>query len=250
MGVSAVLAAMLGLLLGAFVNVLVVRIPREGRFGGWPRCTRCGRPLAFWQVVPLIGWLAQGGRARCCGKSLHWVFPAVELALAVALGVFGWRYGFSVTFWYLAFVAVVLVLTAAIDWLHRFIYTLFILVPALVAILASWVLPTYGPLNAIIGALAGGIAFVLLFLLGRVMFPSASVPFGLGDVYLAIFIGAAVGITNLMAALFVGMLLAGVYSAAILLGRRGGAAGPQYISYGSFLCVGVLIYLVAGLAGF
>ena len=62
----------------------------------------------------------------------------------------------------------------------------------------------------------------------------------------AIFIGAAVGIVNLMPAIFIGMLLAGLFSAALLLMRRAGWPGvPEYISYGTFLCIGALDYLLA-----
>ena len=83
------------------------------------------------------------------------------------------------------------------------------------------------------------------FALARLLFPAASSPFGLGDVYLAIFIGAAVGLTNLMPALLYGMLLAGAFSAALLVMRLAGRRNiPQYISYGTFLCMGALGFLL------
>jgi leader peptidase (prepilin peptidase)/N-methyltransferase len=72
------------------------------------------------------------------------------------------------------------------------------------------------------------------------------VPFGLGDVYLAIFIGAAVGLLNLAPALFYGMLLAGVVSAGILIARRAGRPTPTYIAYGSYLCLGTLLFITLG----
>src|SRR5262245_10863257 len=107
-----------GLFLGALLNVVIVRLPRERGLGGQPRCTRCGRPLAWWQLLPVVGWLAQGGRGRCCGRRLHWLFPLVELLAAVALVRFYFFYGtqgvYSV-FFYLAFVAAVLLVTGAID---------------------------------------------------------------------------------------------------------------------------------------
>ena len=49
-----ILGALIGLFVGSLVNVVVVRLPREQQFGGWPRCTRCGHALAWWQVLPLI----------------------------------------------------------------------------------------------------------------------------------------------------------------------------------------------------
>lgn len=233
-----------GLLLGSLLNLLIIRIPRERGLGGWPRCTRTGAPLAWWQLLPVVGWLAQRGRAAD-GRRLHWIFPVVELLCALALLRLHQLYGFGLPFWHLAFVTAVLLVTGAIDWLHRYIYTFLILGAALVALIS-------GPLagmswaSALIGALIGGFAFMLLYVLARALFPAKSAPFGLGDVYLAIFIGAVVGAPHFMPAIFYGMLMAGVVSAGIIVARRLGRATPEYISYGSYLCLGVLLFITLG----
>lgn len=234
-----------GLLAGSLLNLVVIRLPREGAFGGWPSCTRCATRLAVWQILPLAGWLAQGGRGRCCGRRLHPLFPLVELGYASIVTVCYLRYGLTVSFWYLAFVAAVLVVTGAIDWLHRYIYTVFILGPAGIVLIAALFIPQHSLLNALLGALIAGILFIAMFALARLLFPGKAAPFGLGDVYLGIFIGAAVGLTNLMPALFYGVLLAGIFSLALIVLRRTGRTGaPEYISYGSFLCLGALGYIV------
>jgi leader peptidase (prepilin peptidase) / N-methyltransferase len=234
-----------GLLLGALLNIVVVRLPRERNMTGWPRCTRCGRPLAAWQLLPVFGWLIQAGRGRCCGRALNWVFPLNELIAGTVLALLYARYGFSASFVYLAFVMVILILTGAIDWLHRSIYTFVILGAALIVLPAASVIPHHSFLNALLGALVAGFVFAIFFALARLLFPRAASPFGLGDVYLGIFIGAAVGLLDLLPALFYGMLLAGVFSAGLLVLRRAGRPNvPQYISYGTFLCLGTLIYVV------
>jgi leader peptidase (prepilin peptidase)/N-methyltransferase len=233
-----------GLLLGTLLNIVVVRLPRERAMAGWPRCTRCGRPLAWWQMLPVVGWLAQGGRGRCCGRALNWIFPLNELIAGIALANFYARYGLSASFFYLLFITAVLILTGAIDWLHRSIYTFVILGAALVVLPAATVIPHHNFLNALLGALVAGLVFALFYALARLLFPQASSPFGLGDVYLGIFIGAAVGLLDLMPSLFYGMLLAGIFSAVLLVLRKAGRPNvPQYISYGTFLCLGVLMYL-------
>jgi len=240
-----------GLFLGTLLNIIVIRLPRERSLGGWPHCTRCGRPLAWWQVLPVVGWLAQAGRARCCSRSLNVLFPLIELITGVALAIFQRRYGLSVPFWYLSFVAAVLIVTGAIDWLHRSIYTFVILGAALIVLLATTVAPIHSFRNALVGALVAGFVFMIFFVLARVLFPGKSSPFGLGDVYLGIFIGAAVGLTNLLPSLFYGMVMAGVFSAVLIVAKRAGRPNvPEYISYGTFLCLGTLGHLVLwGLGG-
>jgi leader peptidase (prepilin peptidase)/N-methyltransferase len=240
-----VVVFVVGLFLGTLLNVVIIRLPREREMGGRLRCTRCGRPLAWWQALPLIGWLAQGGRGRCCGRPLNWLFPLIELLTGTVLALFYMRYRLAVPFFYLAFVAAVLIVTGAIDWLHRSIYTFLILGAALIVLLASLIVPEHSFLNALLGALIAGFVFVILFVLARALFPARSSPFGLGDVYLGIFIGAAIGLTNLMPALFYGILLAGIFSAVLIVARRSGRPNvPEYISYGTFLCLGTLGYLL------
>jgi leader peptidase (prepilin peptidase) / N-methyltransferase len=242
--ITSALILLAGLGLGSLLNIMVVRVPREQRLLGWPRCTRTGEPLAWWQLLPVLGWLLQRGRARD-GRSIPWIYPLVELLCGLLLLRLYQLYGVGAVFFYLAFVGAVLLVTGAIDWLHRYIYTFIILGATLIALIV-------GPLvgmdwrNVLLGALAAGFIFMIFFLLARMLFPSAGVPFGLGDVYLAIFIGAVVGLFNLGTALFYGMAMAGAVSAGILVARAVGRATPTYIAYGSFLCLGVLLFIALG----
>src|SRR5690349_1075446 len=117
MNPTAIVVFVAGLLLGGLLNIVIIRLPREEQMAGWPRCTRCGRPLAWWQVLPLLGWLAQGGRGRCCERRLSWLFPLIELLTAGSLLAFYLREGIGSAFFYLTFVTAALLVTGAIDWL-------------------------------------------------------------------------------------------------------------------------------------
>lgn len=139
--------------------------------------------------------------------------------------------------------ALVLIHTGAVDWRVRLIDTLVLVVMTVIALAASPV--GVGWRQAFQGALAGGISFLVIFLIARVLFPAHAAPFGMGDVYLAVLIGALVGLNRLPLALFYGMFLAGLASLGIILARAAGRNTPIYISYGSYLCLGTLIYLLA-----
>jgi leader peptidase (prepilin peptidase)/N-methyltransferase len=237
------LVFVIGLLLGTLLNVLIIRLPRERRLLGWPRCTRTGEPLAWWQLLPVVGWLLQRGQASN-GRRLHWVYPLIELLTASMLALLFARYGFSATFVYLLFVCAVLIVTGTIDFLYRFIYTFFILGAAVVALIASVAVPFVTLRASALGALAAGIAFLVFFLLAQLLFPGKAAPFGLGDVYLGIFIGAALGLRQLLPALLYGMLIAGAVALLIIVVRLFRVRTPEYIAYGTYLCLGVLLYLV------
>lgn len=237
------LVFIIGLFLGTLLNVLIIRLPRERRLLGWPRCTRTGEPLAWWQLLPVVGWLLQRGQASN-GRRLHWVYPLIELLTASMLALLFVRYGFSATFVYLLFVCAILIVTGTIDFLYRFIYTFFILGAAVVALIASVAVPFVTLRASALGALAAGIAFIVFFLLAQLLFPGKAAPFGLGDVYLGIFIGAALGLRQLLPALLYGMLIAGAVALLIIVVRLLRVRTPEYIAYGTYLCLGVLLYLV------
>lgn len=146
-----------GLLLGALLNIMIVRLPRSKGLWGWPRCTRTGERLALWQLIPLLGWLLQGGRARD-GRPIAWIYPLVELLSALLLLRLYQLYALSAEFFYLAFVCAILLLTGAIDWLHRYIYTFLVLGASLIALMVG---PMLGMdwRNLLLGALFGGVSF-------------------------------------------------------------------------------------------
>lgn len=82
------LGAFYGLLLGSgfasFILVVSERVPAGESINGRSHCV-CGRQLKVRENVPIAGWLAVGGRARCCGAKL----PARYLAWEIVSGVFG-----------------------------------------------------------------------------------------------------------------------------------------------------------------
>ncbi|ABY35158.1 MAG TPA: prepilin peptidase [Chloroflexus aurantiacus] len=238
------IVVVIGLVLGSLLNVMIIRLPRERRLIGWPRCIRTGQPLRWWQLLPVIGWLLQRGRAAD-GRPLPVIYPLVEIGSALWL----WRlyelYGFGPLFAYLAFVGAVLIVTGVVDWLYRWIYTFVILGGAIIAFIWGSLVGA-GWRELLLGGLIGGVGFFFLYLLALILFPAKSAPFGLGDVYLAIFIGAALGLRHLGPALIYGVFMAGLVAAGILIARRFGRQTPEYLPYGAYLCLGVLIYVALG----
>lgn len=230
-----------GLLLGWLCNLVIIRLSREQGFGGWPpRCTRCAAQLSLWQILPIFGWLLQAGRGRCCGKRIHWIYPLVELLSLIAITRLLTGEGLSLTFFYLSFVTAILLITGAIDWLYRVIYTFPMLGSCVLVLLLSFALPQHSIANALLGLLVAGFVFLLFYVLARFLFPAHGAPFGLGDVYLGMFLGAVFGLTRMMPVIFYGMLLAGFFSIFIIILRALGHSKHVYISYGTFLCLGAL----------
>ena len=77
-------AAVVGACVGSFLTVCVARWP-DGRSVVSPasRCPRCEARLAWWDIVPVLGYLLVRGRCRRCGARLSAMYPVVEIAVAL-----------------------------------------------------------------------------------------------------------------------------------------------------------------------
>lgn len=114
----AALSFVMGLLFGSFLNVAIYRIPLGLSVGDPVRsfCFRCGSQIAWFDNIPVVSYLALGGRDRVCGARYSARYALVELLTGgLFLGLFlMWNTaapgGLSLaSLWYMAFVAVLIV---------------------------------------------------------------------------------------------------------------------------------------------
>lgn len=88
---GAVAAGALGLLMGSFANVVVWRLPRRESIVAPPSaCPACGARVRWHDNVPVLSWLALGGRCRDCASPIAWRYPFVE-ALCGLLFLLAWE---------------------------------------------------------------------------------------------------------------------------------------------------------------
>ena len=87
-----VFAGLLGLAFGSFLNVCLSRWPAGESIVKPPsHCRSCGRTLKWWENVPLVSWLALGGRCRSCRAWIGWRYLVVEAAVGGLWAVIGYR---------------------------------------------------------------------------------------------------------------------------------------------------------------
>ena len=232
------LAAVLGAVVGSFLNVVVHRLPRrESLVHPRSRCPGCETPVSPRDNVPVLSWLLLRGRCRSCGTPIPGRYPLVELLTAAlfALIVAVREVEADLALW-LPFAAV-LVAVAFIDLEHRIIPNR-IVVPAAVWAVAIGALVRPGELPE--AALAGAAAFLAL-LLAALAYPAGM---GMGDVKLAGVMGLYLGVAvapAMLAAFLTGSLLG-----ALLLVRHGSRARKLAVPFGPFLAAGGLIGVLAG----
>lgn len=112
-------AALLGLLLGSFLNVVIHRLPKMMELE-WQQqardtlslpqpeqkatynlvlpnsaCPHCGHEIRAWENIPVISYLALGGKCSACKAPISARYPLVELATALLSGFVAWHFGFT-----------------------------------------------------------------------------------------------------------------------------------------------------------
>jgi leader peptidase (prepilin peptidase)/N-methyltransferase len=236
MGALAVVALVPGLALGSFLNVVAVRLP-ERRSIVRPRsaCGSCGSSIAWYDNLPVISYLLLRGRCRSCRSAIGLVYPAVEVTTALLVAGCVAAFGLSLRALAAAIFCAALVVVTATDLTHRIVPNR-VVIPGAVAVLGLMTVAEPSPEWAIAAVGASG------FLLAAALAYPAGM--GMGDVKLALLMGAALGRT-VPVALMLGMVAALVPSV-VLLARHGGRARKMGIPFAPFLALGSVVALFAG----
>ena len=79
-----------GLMVGSFLNVVIMRGARSERLAGRSHCDSCGKILAWYELIPIVSFLYQKGRCLHCGAVFSVQYPLVELGTGVGFTAAAW----------------------------------------------------------------------------------------------------------------------------------------------------------------
>ncbi|WP_242342617.1 prepilin peptidase [Anaeromyxobacter terrae] len=223
----------LGAVLGSFLNVVIARVPaglsivRPGS-----RCPRCGRPIAWYDNVPVLSWLVLRGRCRGCALPISIRYPLVEL-LGAAAGYLAWRrHGVSADAGTELALVLALLALAFIDldtWLLPHAITWPLLGAGVLASALGWS-PAPSLASSLRGAAAGWGTFALLSWGGEKVLRKEAL--GFGDVWLLGGLGAWLGLGALLPVVLLASVQGSVVGIAlVLLGK--GETGERPLSPGA-----------------
>ena len=239
-----VVAVMLGLVVGSFLNVVIWRVPRGESVVRPPSaCPACGHPVRPRDNVPVLSWLLLRGRCRDCGAPISPRYLVVELATGVLFALVVLRFGVAWEALAFAYLAAVGLALALIDLdVHRLPNT--IVLPSYPAVAVLLAVASLAPgstqgASALFRALAGGVALFVLYFLLMVVKPGGM---GFGDVKLAGVLGAGlawIGWGSWAIGAFGAFLLGGLFSVGLLLTRR--ARRGSAIPFGPWMILGAAL---------
>jgi leader peptidase (prepilin peptidase) / N-methyltransferase len=237
--IAVIAAALGGLLVGSFLNVVAHRLPRgESLLRPRSRCPGCGTQLRAIDNLPVISWLALRARCHHCGASISARYPIVELVTgALYIAVVASQDDAARIVLGLLLVTALVPITL-IDLELRIIPNVITGPAALAAVVTIAALDTdFLPEALIAGAAGGG-----FFLVAAILYPRGM---GMGDVKLAGMLGLYLG-RAVAPAIFIA-LIAGVVVGAAVIARKGATEGRKTaVPFGPFLALGGVIAFFAG----
>jgi leader peptidase (prepilin peptidase) / N-methyltransferase len=239
-----------GCLIGSFLNVVILRLPKGQSLSGRSHCVFCKETLTWVELVPLASFLIQKGKCRHCKKSFSPRYFIIE-SLTGLLFALAWlrfepnSFVSYVSFFNILFALAIFVIVFTIDLEHYLILDT-IIFSAIVTVLLA---------HAVLAILSGtGIGGVLLT--QAMVAAGSAIPFfaiwyfsqgkwmGFGDVKLALLLGVIFGWPQVVVAIMAGVLLGGIASVFLLI--FGGKHLKSQIPFGTFLSLGAALTLFYG----
>jgi len=243
----------LGLCCGSFVNMLIYRVAinyklesRKFKVKSKNRsfCDYCGKQLNWYENAPVISWLLQKGKSRCCRKKLSMLYPIVEIVTGLLFLIFNFKFeifnqiqnlNFSnfqtIIQILLSFVIITFLVFSAVFDLKYMILPDFSTAILVSGALVLWCTRYFGDWNYFLAAV-GAFGFLgLLYLItkGKGM--------GLGDVKLAVFMGLFLGGEKTILAFYVAFVIGALVSLVLMVFKK--ANKKTLVPFGPFLILGV-----------
>lgn len=269
------LAALLGLLIGSFLNVVIHRLPRmlergwseqcaelareQAAQAGKPlpepvqaetydlirpasSCPACGHRIRWFENIPVVSWLMLRGRCSACGTAISLRYPAIELLTALLFALSLWVFGPTLKALAAMVFCALMIAMAFIDADTTLLpddLTLPLLWLGLLLNLGG----VFAPLDqAVIGAMAGYLSLWLVYWGFKLL--TGKEGMGFGDFKLFAAIGAWFGWTVLPMVILLSSLAGAVIGLAILAWRRLGRG--HALPFGPYLAVAGVLVLFAG----
>jgi len=199
------LVFILGAAIGSFMNVLIVRTPRDESVS-FPasHCMSCNTPLRAWHNVPIFSWLFLRGKCSFCGAKISVQYPVIEILSALIFLFTAMKLGINLHAFGIALVFTLLLSLSVIDFYYKMVPDSLNLAALTFAILSATSLGQlgYNFTNALL--FAGGFT-LLRFYLSYALKKEAM---GEADIMIAATMGAVLGIQLALVAIFLSALLA------------------------------------------
>ncbi len=259
------LVGLLGLMVGSFLNVVIVRLPRmlenswryeareilelpkrpQSRLSlSYPpsTCPSCSRGIKPWENIPVLSWIALGGRCGGCRASISAQYPLVELLTSLVSVICAWHFGWGPHLVSALMLTWALVALTVID-LRTMLLPDVITLPLMWLGLLLALAPVFTDLrSAVIGAAAGYLSLWAVYHIFRLL--TGKEGMGYGDFKLLAALGAWMGWQALPGIILMSSVVGAVVGITLIVVRGRDRQLP--IPFGPYLAAAGWLWLIWG----
>lgn len=238
--VIVIFALIIGLCIGSFLNVCIYRIPKEEKVSFPPsHCTSCGYNLKFFDLVPVLSFIALKGKCRKCKEKISIKYPIVELTNGIIyLGLY-LKFGYTLDFFKYALLTSLLLVIGIIDLKTKYVYrstTITGAISGTIFLIFNWIITKEFPLNYFLGAIIGfTIIYIIVIVTGGM---------GEGDIEILAICGLFLGTKNIFLVLFLSFIFGGIISIILLIRKQKGR--KDEIAFGPYIVLGAFVTIFIG----
>jgi len=239
----------LGLFIGSFLNVVILRLHRQESFvKGASKCLFCGHRLYPKDLVPFFSYFYLKGRCRYCKQKFSSQYPLMELATAIIfsliflniapngdIALLGLKEIVQIFNWWA--LAGFLLIIFVYD-LKYYLILDNVIWPALVLAIVVNLFLGFAWLDLLLAMVIGGGFFLVQFVISKGRW------IGGGDIRLGLLMGAILGYPHILTALFIAYVLGSLLSVWLLLASRKG--WKDKVPFGTFLTLATWLTMLYG----
>jgi len=261
------LFVVLGLLVGSFLNVVILRLPKRMHWDWteqsteWLKinpkdesarppsithkashCPKCKTPIKPRHNIPVIGFFILGGKCAACGTKISIRYPLIESLTAILTALVIWRYGISLAGILGIILTWTLIVHTWIDFDHQLLFDE-ITYPILWLGLLSSLIPVYtSPTDAIIGAAVGYLSLWSVYQLFKMT--TGKEGMGYGDFKLLALLGAWLGWQYIPQIILISTLIGSIIGLFLILTKK--INKEKAIPFGPYIAGAGFIALIWG----
>ena len=232
----------LGTVMGSFYHVIASRLSKnESIVTPKSHCEACKKPLKWYELIPIISYLIQGGKCRKCGAKLSASYLMMELCTGILFAVCYHVFDLSLDL-VVALIFVSCLITIIISDIEYMIILDEVLVFSVLAIIIVDIF-SLGIYETCLRILAGAGSFVTMLLIkkmGDAIFKQESL--GGGDIKLMFIIGLVIGYPMSVCNIFFATFIAFPIALFLLVTKK-----DNIIPFGPFLSMSAIILFIWGI---
>lgn len=248
-----------GAVIGSFLNVVILRLPKDQNLGGRSHCSKCGHELGFFDLFPIVSYILLFGKCRYCKNKISPRYLLIELICGLLFTSAFFILDPSLSAQSLLEFAkwLVLICVCVVSFtvdLEYYVVLFYVVMPATIFFLladlfidffsgnfARFSAPVFT--NGLLGCLLGALPFLLLWYLSKFWTGQKGKWMGFGDVELGACLGAALGWPLSGLNIFLSVILGGIVSLLLLsFTKKNLKSQIPFGTFLSFTCILTLFY--------